>query len=158
MSSKRAGQRADRPSRSGELVRLITRLLVAQAIAAGAVGLPFSRRHLPSILITLAMAAAVAGLAVFARSGSKGAWLAAVAFETAYFLFGLWKFAVARYVGGTLFALITVGALLHPAVARAYGVRWSRGAAGAEPTLGGAAPEAFGETFGDEKYGGDPVG
>jgi len=37
-----------------ELIQLVTRLVVAQTIAAAAVGLPFSRRHLPSILITLA--------------------------------------------------------------------------------------------------------
>jgi hypothetical protein len=32
----------------------------------------------------------------------------------------LFRFLAARYVGGTLFAIIVSGTLLHPAVARAY--------------------------------------
>ena len=51
-ATKPDGQRARRPSirPPGEpgrlLVRLVTRLVVAQTIAAAAVGLPFSRRQL----------------------------------------------------------------------------------------------------------------
>jgi len=65
-----------RPRR--ELIRLVTRLVVAQTVAAAAIGLPFSRRHLPSILITLALVVALAGLALLVRSGTRAAWL----FET----------------------------------------------------------------------------
>ena len=44
-----------------------------------------------------------------------------VSVEGVYVLTGLLRFMMARYVGGTLFAIITAGLLLHPAVARAYG-------------------------------------
>jgi ribose/xylose/arabinose/galactoside ABC-type transport system permease subunit len=104
------------------LVRLVTRLVVAQAIAAAAVGLLFSRRHLPSVLITLAMVAALCVLALLVRSGTRVAWLAAVPFEVAYIGYGLSRFFVARYVGGTLFAIFVAAALAHPAVARAYAI------------------------------------
>ena len=102
------------------LVRLVTRLVVVQAIAAAAIGLPFSKRQLSSILITLAMVAALCVLAFLVRSGTRTAWLIAVGFEIAFVGFGLSRFFTARYVGGTLFAIITAGALLQPAVARAY--------------------------------------
>lgn len=35
-------------------------------------------------------------------------------------MFGLIRFIMSRYLGGTLFAMITLGVLLHPAVARAF--------------------------------------
>ena len=127
-ATKPGGQAVRRPSvrPPGEpgrlLVRLVTRLVVAQTIAAAAVGLPFSKRQLSSILITLAMVAALCGLAFLVRSGTKTAWLVAVGFEVAFIGFGLSRFFGARYVGGTLFAIIAFGTLLHPAVARAYTV------------------------------------
>jgi hypothetical protein len=101
-------------------VRLVTRLVVAQAAVAAAVGLPFSRRHLPSVLITLGLVASFCLLALLVRSGTRGAWLMALGFECAFFVYGVSRFVIARYVGGTLFAVVVVGALLHPAVARAY--------------------------------------
>jgi hypothetical protein len=104
-----------------QLVRLVTRLVVAQAIAAAAIGLPFSRRQLSSVLITLAMVAALCGLAVLVRSGTKAAWLVAVGFEVAFIGYGLSRFFFARYLGGTLFAIIAAGTLVHPAVVRAFG-------------------------------------
>jgi hypothetical protein len=104
------------------LVRLVTRLVIAQAIAAAAVGLPFSKRQLSSILITLAMVAALCGLVFLVRSGTKTAWLVALGFEMAFVAYGLSRFFAARYLGGTLFAIITLGTLVHPAVARAYAV------------------------------------
>jgi len=123
------GRRGDRrssgrpPGEPGRLlVRLVTRLVVAQTIAAAAVGLPFSRRQLSSVLITLAMVAALCVLAFLVRSGTKAAWLIAVGFEVAFVCYGLSRFFTSRYLGGTLFAIITVGTLAHPAVARAYGV------------------------------------
>ena len=127
-ATKPGGQRARRPSfrPPGEpgrlLVRLVTRLVVAQTIAAAAVGLPFSKRQLSSILITLAMVAALCVLAFLVRSGTRTAWLMAVGFEIAFVGFGLSRFFAARYVGGTLFAIMTAGTLLLPAVARAYAV------------------------------------
>jgi hypothetical protein len=125
------------------LVRLVTRLVVAQAIAAAAVGLPFSRRQLSSVLITLAMVAALSGLALLVRSGTKTAWLVALGFEVAFIGYGLSRFFFARYLGGTLFAILTAAALVHPAVARAYHVGPRRPRE--EPRDGLGAGEAFGD-------------
>jgi hypothetical protein len=139
-----SGRPPEEPAR--QLIRLVTRLVVAQTIAAAAVGLPFSKRQLSSVLITLAMVAALAGLAVLVRSGTKAAWLIAVWFEVAFIGYGLSRFFAARYLGGTLFAIIAAGALAHPAVARAYSVVPLR--APEEPpdevSVGGAAGEACG--------------
>ena len=116
---RRRGRRA--PRRAGPAaVRLVTRLVVAQAAAAAAVGLAFSRRHLPSVLITLALVLSLCLLALLVRSGTRAAWLAAVGFEAVFFTYGVSRFVSARYVGGTLFAAVIAGTLLHPAVARAY--------------------------------------
>ncbi len=114
-----------RPRADGrhELVSLVTRLMVAQAVAAAAVGLPFSRRQLPSILITLALVAAVAVVTALVRNGGHGVWLLAISFESAFVVFGLSRFLVARYLGGTLFGLIALVTLLQPAVARAFAGR-----------------------------------
>jgi hypothetical protein len=128
-------------------VRLVTRLVVAQAVAAAAVGLPFGRRHLPSILITLGLVASLCLLALLVRSGTRAAWLTAVSFEATFFIYGVSRFLVARYVGGTLFALVVVGSLLHPAVARAYSAVPGRvpGHERGEVGFGDAAGETFGE-------------
>ncbi len=104
------------------LIRLVTRLVVAQAVAAAAIGLPFSRRQLSSVLITLAMVAALCVLAFVVRSGTKTAWLIAVGFEVAFIGYGLSRFFAARYLGGTLFAILAAGTLAHPAVVRAFAV------------------------------------
>jgi O-antigen ligase len=129
------------------LVRLVWRLLVAQAAAAAAVGLPFSRRHLPSILITLSLVMVVCLVAVLARTGTRTAWLAVFGFEAVFFLYGLVRFVSARYVGGTLMAAVVVGTLLHPGVIRAYSMYPGRlaGQEGGEMGLGDAAGDAFGE-------------
>ncbi|MBO0775604.1 MAG: hypothetical protein J2P34_04770 [Actinobacteria bacterium] len=119
-------------NRPHELVRLVTRLLLAQAGAAAAVGLPFSRRHLPSILITLALVAAILALTALVRTGGHGAWLVAISFESAYDVFGLSRFVMARYLGGTLFGIIVLVTLLQPSVARAFASR-----------PGAAAPESL---------------
>jgi hypothetical protein len=129
-------------------VRLVTRLVVAQAAAAAAVGLAFSRRHPPSVLITLALVVSLCLIALLVRSGTRAAWLAAVSLESAFFVYGVSRFVVARYVGGTLFAAIVAGTLLHPAVARAYSA-----VPGALPghergEVGFA--DATGETFGEQ--------
>lgn len=54
----------------GALIRLVTRLPVAQAAAAGAIGLFFGRRHLASIIVTLLVVAVLAVLAVARAYGS----------------------------------------------------------------------------------------
>jgi uncharacterized membrane protein (UPF0182 family) len=132
-------------------VRLVTRLVVAQALTAAAVGLAFSRRHLPSVLITLALVVSLCLLAFLVRSGTRAVWLTAVGFEVVFFMYGVSRFVFARYVGGTLFAAVVAGTLLHPAVARAYSA------------VPGALPghergevgfgEATGETFGEHAAG-----
>jgi hypothetical protein len=142
-----SGRPPDEPARG--LVRLVTRLVVAQAVAATAVGLPFSRRQLSSILITLAMVAALCALAVLARNGTRSAWRILVTGEAAFVIYGLSRFFFARYLGGTLFAIITAGALLHPAVARAYGAA----PAGSGEQSGGEAGQAAGEAFGGQVVG-----
>jgi hypothetical protein len=128
------------------LVRLVTRLVVAQAVAAAAIGLPFSRRQLSSVLITLAMVAALCVLALVVRSGTKTAWLIAVGFEVAFIGYGLSRFFTARYLGGTLFAILAAGTLAHPAVARAFAVMPAR--TPQEPPgeigVGGAAGDTYG--------------
>src|SRR5215469_10661845 len=128
-------------------VRLITRLVVVQAAMAAAVGLSFGRRHLPSILITLGLVASLCLLALLVRSGTRAAWLMALGFESAFFVYGVSRFLSARYVGGTLFAFVVVGSLLHPAVARAYSAAPGRlpGHERGEVGFGDAAGETFGE-------------
>jgi hypothetical protein len=128
-------------------VDLVTRLVVAQAAAAAAVGLAFSRRHMPSVLITLALVISLCLLAFLVRSGTRGAWLAAMTYESVFFVYGVSRFVFARYVGGTLFALVVAGALLHPAVARAYSAVPGTlpGHEHGEVGFGDATGETFGE-------------
>lgn len=144
-----SGQQPDDAGRM--LARLVTRLVAAQAVAAAAVGLPYSKRQLSSVVITLAMVAALCGLAVLVRSGTRTAWLIAVGLEVAFIGYGLTRFFFARYLGGTLFAIITVGALAHPAVARAYGAASERVPEQARDELG--LGEASGEAFGGQILG-----
>ena len=54
------------------------------------------------------------------RSGTHAAWILAIGFESAFVMFGLFRFFTSRYLGGTLFAIVKLGVLLHPAVARAF--------------------------------------
>jgi len=138
-----------RPRR--ELIRLVTRLVVAQTVAAAAIGLPFSRRHLPSILITLALVVALAGLALLVRSGTRAAWLVAVGFELAFIGYGLSRFFAARYLGGTLFAILALGTLAHPAVARAFAVMPRRAPQAPPGELG--LSEAAGDAYGGQVRG-----
>jgi len=123
----------------GTIIRLVTRLIVAQAAVAAAIGLFFSKRHLPSILFTLAIVAVLCGLAVVSRTGSHAAWVATLAAESALVLFGVLRFMTARYVGGTLLAIIATAVLIHPAVARAYG-------SAPQQARDGLAEEPLGET------------
>jgi hypothetical protein len=136
-----------RPDRSRPLVRLVTRLITAQAAVAAAIGLSYSRRHVPSIVITLMLVVALLGLAALTRSGTPVAWVSAIGLESALVMFGLIRFISSRYLGGTLFGIIGLGVLLHPAVARAF----SEVPAPAErlgearPALGDADAEALGD-------------
>ena len=132
--------------RTHSLVKLATRLVTAQAAAAAAIGLAYSRRHVPSVLITLMLVVALLGLAALARTGAHTAWLSAIAFESAYIMFGLIRFFSTRYLGGTLFGIITIGVLLHPAVARAFSGAPAQGerAFGAEAALSDAGADAPG--------------
>ena len=112
------------------LIQLMTRLVLAQAALAAAIGLFYSRRHMPSVVITMLLVAAVFALAFVVRSGTHAAWIIALSFEFAFVLFGLSRFFAARYLGGTLFAIIVSGALLHPAIASAYAPAAGRGRGG----------------------------
>ena len=102
------------------LLKLVTRLITAQAAVAAVIGLAYSRKQVPSIIITLMLVVALLGLAAMSRSGTPVAWMVAIGFETAFVMFGLIRFITSRYVGGTLFGMITLAVLLHPAVARAF--------------------------------------
>jgi hypothetical protein len=117
------------------IIALMTRLVLTQAALAAAIGLFYSRRHLPSLVITMLLVAALCALAFVVRSGTHVAWIIALCFEFAFVLFGLSRFFAARYVGGTLFAIIVSGALLHPAVARAYPAAAADDEAACEPGL-----------------------
>ena len=122
----RHGRRLDAVTQSApregrqSLVKLVTRLITAQAVASAAIGLSFGRRHIPSIIITLMVVAALLGLAAMSRSATQVAWMVAIGFETAFVMCGLISFITSRYMGGTLFGIIALGVLLHPAVARAF--------------------------------------
>ncbi|MGE5287849.1 MAG: hypothetical protein ACM3ML_11715 [Micromonosporaceae bacterium] len=116
----RRGRR--RPSRSaGDHVRLVTRLLVAQAAVAAAVSLLFSRRAAPVVVTTLMFVAAICLLAAFAHTGTPAARTVVLGFEFAVIVFGLYRFFFERYLGGTIFAIVITAVLLQPAAVRAYG-------------------------------------
>jgi len=110
---------------SNALVALVSRLLFAQAGASAAVSIGYSRRNVHSVLVAVLIAVVICGLAGLVRSGGHVAWLVAVSFESGFVAAGLFRFAYFRYLGGTLLALITLGTLLHPAVARAF-AGWRR--------------------------------
>jgi uncharacterized membrane protein len=130
-------------SRPGAVVALVGRLMFAQAGASAAVGLGYSRRSGPSMLLTILIAVVVCGLAVLVRSGSHTAWLAAVTFEAGFAGAGLFQFADAQYLGGTLLAIISLGTLLHPAVSGVF-AGWRP-----LPERGGLAGPALAEGSGD---------
>jgi uncharacterized membrane protein (UPF0136 family) len=143
-----AGGGGDRAlhGRPHELVRLVTRLAVAQTVAAAAVGLLFSRRHLPSIIMTLVLMAALGMLTLLVRRGGQAAWLMAIGAESAYVVFGVWRFVTARYVGGTLMGIIVLGTLLHPSVARAFAA-WRHAAVPGGAATGGQDVPAAGDSL-----------
>jgi hypothetical protein len=121
-TTRGSGGSSSRAARSAPpaAVSLVARLLLAQAGACAAIGAGYSRRNLPWLLLTIGVALAVCGLAALVRSGGHGTWLTAITVESALVAVGLFRFAYAGYVGGTLLAIITLGTLLHPAVSRAF--------------------------------------
>ena len=131
------------------LVSLVSRLLVAEAGASAAIGVGYNRRNLPWLLVTVGVAVALCGLAAVVRSGTHTAWLAAITVESALVAVGLFRFAYARYLGGTLLAIITLGALLHPAVSRAFSAgQAEEQAAAGQPALADGAAELQGSAVG----------
>ena len=125
---------------------VVARLLVAQAGASAAIGLGYSRRNLPWLVLTLIVAVAMCGLASLVRSGSHSTWLIAVSIESGLAAVGLFRFAYARYMGGTLLALVTLATLLHPAVARAFAAAPRRnGHAREHLAVAESAPEGVGD-------------
>ncbi|SRR6266487_391829 len=116
---RRAQARAAEPAR--QHVRLVSRLLVAQAGVAAAVSLSFNRRSGPAVLTTLAFVVVLVALATLASTGTHTARTVVLGAESALIVFGLYRFAFDRYLGGTLSAIVVGAVLLHPAVSRAYG-------------------------------------
>ena len=133
-SLRRAPARVAGPAR--EHIRLVTRLLLAQAGAAAAVSLLFSRRSTSVVVTTLMLVAALCVLAALAHTGTHAARSVVLGFEIALIVFGLYRFLFERYVGGTVFAIVIAAALYHPAVVRAYG---------AMPSAGGPSDMARGD-------------
>jgi len=113
------------------LIAVVSRLLVAQAFASALIGIAFSRRHVPWLVLTILVAVALCGLAAVVRSGSHTTWLVAICVESALTAVGLFRFGYASYMGGTLLSIATLGTLLHPAVARAFAATpsWQAGPA-----------------------------
>ena len=131
--------------RSHALVSLVSRLVVAEAGACAAIGVGYNRRHLPWLLLTVAVAVALCGLAALVRSGTHTVWLAAITVESGLVAVGLFRFAYAGYLGGTLLAIITLGTLLRPAVSRAFSAEPDRAElAAGQPGLAEGAAELQG--------------
>jgi hypothetical protein len=137
------------PTSARAHVRLVGRLLIAQAGAAAAVSLLFSRRNTTVVVTTVMMVVALCLLAALAYTGTHSARTVVLGFELVLIAFGLFRFFFYRYVGGTVFAIVTAAVLMHPSVVRAFGARpWrlsdpSDSARGNGPTgrpVPGAAP------------------
>jgi hypothetical protein len=140
--------------RPPQLVSLVQRFIIGQALMSGAIGLAYNRRNVPWLLVMVLLAVLLYLLATLVRSGTHAAWAAAVASETVLSAIGLYRFIFyGRYVGGTLLALITFGILIHPAVGRAFSAPSRRARAGfPEPALAEVRldPAEFGESRFDE--------
>ncbi|MGO8958303.1 MAG: hypothetical protein ACLQFR_13165 [Streptosporangiaceae bacterium] len=101
------------------LIGLVSRLLIAQAGVCAAIGICYGRRNTPLLVLTIVAAIAVCSPAGNVRSGSQSAWLLALSVEATAVAVGLFRFAYPGYLGGTLLAIVSLGTLLHPQVARA---------------------------------------
>jgi hypothetical protein len=73
--------------------------------------------------------------------------VSAIGLESAFAMFGLIRFFSTRYLGGTLFGMISLGVLLHPAVARAFSEVPGPAERSGEtrPALAGADADALGD-------------
>jgi hypothetical protein len=130
---------ADRPH---ALVRLVSRLLVAQAAASAAIGFAYDRRNLPWLVVTVTITIAVCALAVLVRPGGHAIWLTAVAAESVLVAAGLVMFASVSYLGGTLLAIGSLSTLLHPATARAFDTGSAEvGPVGSQPAIAESAAD-----------------
>jgi hypothetical protein len=120
--SEHFGASSPRPARSAPsaAISLVSRLLLGQAGACAAIGVGYSRRNTPWLLLTVVVAVVVCALAALVRSGAHGSWLTAITVESTLVAIGLFRFVYVDYLGGTLLAIITLGTLLHPAVSRAF--------------------------------------
>jgi hypothetical protein len=107
-------------ARRNAVVSLVSRLLAAQALVSLALALVYSHGNAGWLAFSLLSALAVGGLAAWVRSASHAAWLVTLGFEGVYVVIGLLLFGYSGYLGGTLLAIITVGTLLRPSVARAF--------------------------------------
>lgn len=103
------------------LVQLASRMRPAQAGASAAIGPAYNRRNVPWLLITVVAAVVVCALAGVVRSGNHGAWLTAGSVEAVLVATGVIRFVYVRYVGSSVLAILSLGVLLHPAVAAAFG-------------------------------------
>lgn len=122
--------------------------MVAEAGASAAIGVGYNRRNLPWLLAAFAVAVALCGLAALVRSGTHTAWLAAITVESALVAVGLFRFAYAGYLGGTLLAIIALGTLLHPQVSRAFISDATAAEPGGQPALADSAADLQGSTAG----------
>lgn len=147
----RGGAAAASPGRPRQVVALVSRLMAAQSASTAVISLAFLRRGLTWLLFALMLAALLGCLAGLARSGTHLAWVASVVAEGALTLLGLVRVMSLQYLGGTLFAIITLGVLLHPATGRAFSAPGSRQA---EPGQPGFAEVRIGEVTLAENAGG----
>src|SRR5215472_3318704 len=99
------------PVRPHALAQLASRMLLAQAGASAVIGVAYSRRNAPWLVFTVVAAIVVCALAGVVRSGNHGAWLAAVGIEAALVATGVIEFVYARYLGGSLLAILSLGVL-----------------------------------------------
>jgi hypothetical protein len=141
------------PGSAREHVRLVTRLLIAQAGAAAAVSLLFSRRSTAVVVTTIMLVAALCVLAALAHTGTNPARNVIFASELGLLVFGLYRFSFYRYMGGTVFAIVVAAALLHPSVIRAYALP---SAVGDSDVPRGEVPAGLGAPGGSAIH--DPTG
>jgi hypothetical protein len=104
------------------LVALTACLIWAQSGITAAIALAYLRRNVTWLLFVVMLAVLLGGLASLVRGGTHGAWVTAVACESAYTVFGLVRVMSGPYLGGTLLGMATLGLLLHPAAGRAFTV------------------------------------
>ncbi|HEY1619918.1 MAG TPA: hypothetical protein VGG25_20005 [Streptosporangiaceae bacterium] len=142
MPGRRGGQgdlpapRSAARSQPHPLVALVGRLLLVQSGATAVISLAFWRRSATWLLFALMLAVLLGCLSGLARTGTHLAWVATVVAEGAVTLLGLVRAMSLDYLGGTLFAIVTLGVLLHPAVGRAFTATGSRRSQPGQPGFG----------------------